>query len=119
MQKKTSASHPLPLDHVFTDQDTAGFIEYGRRIAQARPKPGKAHTQTQRIIEYLLHNNGITQKEAMNDLGIYRLASRIHDIKKMGINIISKTITVKNRFGENCFIGQYHLADYFDFGEGL
>lgn len=42
---------------------------------------------------------GITQKEAINDLGIYRLASRICDLKQMGVPIESRFKRVETRYG--------------------
>lgn len=41
-------------------------------------------TQCERIVDYLDSHVGITSKEAMEKLGVYRLASRIHDLKESG-----------------------------------
>jgi hypothetical protein len=43
----------------------------------------------------------------MNTLGIARLASRIYDLKCMGIDVKSATIEVKNRWGESVRVKQY------------
>ena len=37
-------------------------------------------TQCERIVEYIKQNGSITAREAMTDLGIMRLASRIADL---------------------------------------
>ena len=66
-------------------------------------------TQNQRILEYILAFGSITQLEALNDLGIMRLASRISELRKRGYNIESKTETVKNRYGAACYIKRYSL----------
>lgn len=42
------------------------------------------NTQNQRLIAYLEKHGHITQLEALTELGIFRLASRINDIKRMG-----------------------------------
>jgi hypothetical protein len=42
----------------------------------------------------------ISTAQAFMDLGVARLASRIHDLKRMGIEIESETIFTKNRYGE-------------------
>ena len=68
-------------------------------------------TQCTRIAEYLKQFGSITQYEALQDLGIMRLASRISEMRKNGFNIESKTIEVKNRFGETCNIKQYFFAE--------
>jgi hypothetical protein len=52
----------------------------------------------------------ITQMDALRDLGCMRLASRISDLKKQGFPIKSEMETVKNRFGESCYIKRYSLA---------
>lgn len=57
-------------------------------------------TQNQRIIQYLNDFGSITTYEAMIDLGVARLASRIHELRKGGIDIIGEKETAKNRYGE-------------------
>ena len=69
---------------------------------------GKA-TQNQRILEYMIRFGGITQFEALQDLGVMRLASRISDLRSKGFDIRSETITVKNRFQEDCHVAKYSL----------
>lgn len=66
-------------------------------------------TQNQRILNYLDEFGSITQFEAMRDLGIMRLASRISDLRKQGYEIRGSTVGVKNRFGETCYIKKYSL----------
>lgn len=40
-----------------------------------------------------------------------RLASRISDMRRMGVPIERKMITVKNRYGEACSVAQYSIAE--------
>lgn len=67
-------------------------------------------TQCQRILDYMEQFGGITQFEAMLDLGVMRLASRISELKKEGYNIQSSMHGVKNRYGETCWVKQYRLG---------
>lgn len=67
-------------------------------------------TQAVRVLKYMEDFGSITQFEALKDLGVMRLASRISDLKKMGYPIESQTEAVKNRYGENCYIKRYSLA---------
>lgn len=69
--------------------------------------------QTERILEYIETFGSITQYEALKDLGVMRLASRVSDLKKMGYPIESKTEAVKNRFGESCHVKRYSLKGGF------
>ena len=66
-------------------------------------------TQAERVLQYIEDFGSITQLEALNDLGVMRLASRISDLKKMGYPIKSETISVKNRYAEDCYIKRYSL----------
>lgn len=68
-------------------------------------------TQCQRVIDYMAQHGGITQMQAMNELGVMRLASRISDIRKSGVSIIAETHSVKNRYGETCRIKCYRLEE--------
>ena len=69
-------------------------------------------TQNERILNYIEEFGSITQLDALRDLGVMRLASRVSDLRNKGYNIISKTEAVKNRYGESCHIKRY------SFGEG-
>lgn len=66
-------------------------------------------TQAERVLQYIEDFGSITQLEALNDLGVMRLASRISDLKKLGYPIASEVQAVKNRYGENCYIKRYSL----------
>lgn len=68
-------------------------------------------TQNQRILDYIEETGGITQLEALNELGVMRLASRVSDLRRKGYNITSETMPVKNRFGETCYIKRYMMGE--------
>lgn len=67
-------------------------------------------TQNQRILEYMRKNGSITQIEALRDIGVMRLASRVSDLRRLGYDISSRTENVKNRYGEKCRIKRYSLG---------
>ena len=69
-------------------------------------------TQNERILSYIKEFGSITQIDALRDLGVMRLASRISDLRKQGFAIISKTEAVKNRYEETCHIKRYSLEVY-------
>ena len=68
-------------------------------------------TQCERIIDYMRRYGSISTLEAFNDLGVARLASRIHDLKEIGYQIIGETKTSKNRYGENTSYKVYRLVE--------
>lgn len=66
-------------------------------------------TQCEMVIAYIEEYGDITPIDAVQELGIMRLASRICDLKKQGFPIVSKMITVKNRRGKDCRVKLYSL----------
>ena len=68
-------------------------------------------SQNQRIIYYINEFGSITQFEALRDLGVMRLASRISDLKRLGYPVESEMVVVKNRYGEECRVKSYRLME--------
>lgn len=66
-------------------------------------------TQSERILDYIREFGSITQLEALGDLGVMRLASRISELRSKGYEIESEIVTVKNRFEEQCHIKRYRF----------
>lgn len=66
-------------------------------------------TQCERIMRHLQEAGSITSAEAMQEYGIYRLASRISDLKKLGVPIQREFVKSKNRFGEETIFARYSL----------
>lgn len=67
-------------------------------------------TQAQRVLDYMARFGSITQLEALRDLGVMRLASRVSELRKKGHDIAGEMITVENRFGEKCQVKQYRIG---------
>lgn len=71
----------------------------------------KRPTQSARVLQYMKDFGSITQYEALKDLGVMRLASRISELRlKHDVDIESDFITVKNRYGDKCSIKRYYLG---------
>lgn len=68
-------------------------------------------TQCERVLGYMSDFGSITQFEAMQDLGVMRLASRISDLRKDGYPITSTVEAVKNRYGDTCYVKRYSLQE--------
>ncbi len=66
-------------------------------------------TQCQIILQVLEDSGSITTMEAFA-MGITRLASRIHDLRKMGITIESETVYSTNRYGDTIHYARYKKA---------
>lgn len=64
-------------------------------------------TQTERLLAYFEEHQTITAVEALTELGIMRLASRVNDLKRQGHRISRKMISVRNRWNEKCNVAEY------------
>ena len=67
-------------------------------------------TQCELILHHLKTRGCISHKEAENEYGIARLASRINDLRRQGVAIQAETVTGKNRFGKTTRYAVYKLA---------
>ncbi len=68
-------------------------------------------SQCEQIIAYMKKHGSITQLDAYLDIGCWRLASRISDLKRKGYLIKREMITVKNRYGEDVQVAKYSLIE--------
>lgn len=66
-------------------------------------------TQCNRILDYMLTHDSITQFDAMRDLGVMRLGARIFELKERGCKIIDEMIEVKDRYGNKCHVKRYMM----------
>lgn len=73
-------------------------------------------TQCERIIKFMRENGSITTLDAFVELGITRLASRIHDLQSDGYVIARETVRSKNRYGEPVHYLRYSLKEESDNG---
>ena len=63
--------------------------------------------QGERVIEYIKRFGSITPMEAFSDLGITKLATRISELRKEGMEFNKEFIKSKNRFGEKVHYMRY------------
>ena len=67
-------------------------------------------TQDQRLLNYLEQYGKVNPLEAWKELGIYRLSAAVLRLRKLGYNIVTNRIDVKNKFNESCHVAEYHLV---------
>lgn len=67
--------------------------------------------QCQRIKNYIDRFGSITPMEAFTDLGITKLATRVSEMRKEGIEFKKERISAKNRFGESVSFMKYSWPD--------
>lgn len=66
-------------------------------------------TQAQKIINHIKEHGSITTMDAFG-MGITRLASRVYEMKKQGIEFETIPDAAKNRDGETVHFVRYKLA---------
>lgn len=66
-------------------------------------------TQCEKILRHMEDYGSITSLEAVKEYGIMRLASRISDLKRLGVPISKTTERGKNRYGEATNYARYSL----------
>lgn len=68
-------------------------------------------TQREQILEYIKAFGSITPMEAFADLGITKLATRISEMRRDGIEFNIETVRNKNRFGKPVHYARYSLCE--------
>ena len=68
-------------------------------------------TQGERIIGFCKMYGSITPIQAWRRLGISKLATRVSELTKDGVEFDREYITVKNRYGEKVRVMQYSLKE--------
>lgn len=66
-------------------------------------------TQREAILNYINEFGSITPMEAFSDLGITKLATRISEMRKDGIEFNIETVKAKNRYNKNIHYARYSL----------
>lgn len=73
-------------------------------------KSKKAKSQTRKILKYLeTHKNGLSQKEAYDKFGCFRLGARIWDLRSKNYNIVTEYDSYINEEGNRVRYGRYVL----------
>lgn len=72
---------------------------------QSRP------TQCDLILKYIRDFGSISTWEAMMDLGVARLASRIFDLKNKGYKFRKQRIYTNNRYDKKIYYDRYFLVE--------
>lgn len=81
-----------------------------RLMADADGRRGEEEmTQQERIIKYLENHVAITPFEAFQELGITKLATRISELRRSGVQFDQQMVTKVNRYGEKVQYMEYSL----------
>ena len=64
-------------------------------------------TQRPLILKYIKDFGSITPMEAFGDLGITKLATRISEMRKDGMQFKIENVKTKNRYGKTVWFAKY------------
>ena len=68
-------------------------------------------TQREQILNYIKVFGSITPMEAFADLGITKLATRISEMRRDGLNFKIESDKTKNRFGKSVRFAKYSMEE--------
>lgn len=63
-----------------------------------------------RVLNWLQEKGSITQKEAIDEFGAYRLSAIIYNLRQEGYEINTVTENGKNRWGDPVSWGRYYYV---------
>ena len=66
--------------------------------------------QREAILKYIEDFGSITPMQAFGDLGVTKLATRISEMRKDGMQFKIETITSKNRYGPTVHFARYSFV---------
>lgn len=66
--------------------------------------------QRQRILDYINEFGSITALEAVRELGVLQLSSRLVELERDGIVFNKEQESALNRFGERVYYTRYSIA---------
>ena len=66
--------------------------------------------QREAILKYIEDFGSITPMQAFGDLGVTKLATRISEMRKDGMQFKIETITSKNRYGHTVHFARYSFV---------
>lgn len=66
--------------------------------------------QRQRILDYINETGSITALEAVRELGVLQLSSRLVELERDGIVFNKERESALNRFGERVYYIRYSIA---------
>ena len=74
-----------------------------------RELTGHTISQNKLILDHLMKHGSISQYEAADIFGCWRLSARISDLRDLGYSIKTEMIKTKNRYGHTVMYGRYSL----------
>lgn len=71
----------------------------------------RMNNQRQAVLEYLKEGKVLTREIGMNQLGMWNVITRIHELRQIGYPIKTTWIPSLNRYGEATHYAEYTLEE--------
>lgn len=71
----------------------------------------QTQVQKKMILEHFLHGKTLTQAEAYDRYGCFRLSARIREIELMGYTVQRSRECAQNRFGKQVYYTRYSIPE--------
>ena len=84
-------------------------VEINARPIESVPTENKRPSQADRIYQYMQDRGSITPAEALREFNCMRLASRICDLRRRGVKIVSEIVYTYNTYGDPIKYAKYHI----------
>lgn len=75
-------------------------------------KKEKKLTKTDKVLRHLRKNGSITSLEAIELYNATRLSGIIYVLRNRGYDIVTETVKLTDRFGDESYFGKYVLNGY-------
>lgn len=85
-------------------------MDHNQSINTSPEYTKKPKTQTDAVLNYMQQYGSIEPLQALRDLGVYRLAARISDLREKGYVIASDSVRSRSKItGKNVRFSKYRL----------
>jgi len=81
-----------------------------KKVTTIAKAESKKVTKLGLVKAHLLKHKSITSLEAIEKYSATRLSAIIFTLRKKGFGIVTKDVTIKDRFNNNCVYGKYVLV---------
>lgn len=68
-------------------------------------KPNQRH----RVVQYIERKGSITSLEAIREIGVISLSSRISELRRQGVDIVTEWVNGRNRYDEQFRVKKYSI----------
>jgi len=81
------------------------ILQEGESVKEKINKPNQRH----RVVQYIERKGSITSLEAIREIGVISLSSRISELRRQGVDIVTEWVNGRNRYDEQFRVKKYSI----------